>query len=219
MANTANQAVPATSAVAQAVQMIGGKPAVELQDTIFTIGEETLAAELKMAEGKQALDILDSNLHDIVKGLPYAEFMLVRDFHKAGAIDKGRSDDAAQKVWERQINRLVTTFNFMRPQSQSKDAERKAQAKAEQVAKLAEFSEGELIEKRDTLLAKGDTKSINAAKSFAAEVERRNADAISVEKANRKAMVETITKRVRELAKAETADADAILAAVAAMVA
>lgn len=219
MANTANQAVPATSAVANAVPMIGGKPAVELQDTIFNIGEETLAAELLMAQGKQALDILDSNLHDIVKGLPYAEFMLVRDYHKAGAIDKGRSDDAAQKVWERQINRIITTFDFKRPKSESKDAERKAQAKAEQIAKLAEFTEGELIEKRDALLAKGDTKSINAAKTFAAEVERRNADAISVEKANRKALVEKINKRVRELAKAETADADAILAAVAQLVA
>ena len=79
--NTAQQAVPATSAVANAVPMIGGKPAVELQDTIFTIGEETVAAELKMAEGKAALDVLDSNLHDIVKGLPYTEFMIVRDFH------------------------------------------------------------------------------------------------------------------------------------------
>lgn len=197
--------------------MIGGKPAVELQDTIFTIGEETLAAELKMAEGKAALDVLDSNLHDIVKGLPYAEFMLVRDFHKAGAIDKGKSDEAAQKIWERQVNRMITTFDFVRPKSQSADAERKAKAKAEQVAKLAEFGDGELIEKRDALLAKGDVKSINAAKTLAAELERRNEGELKAERANRKAIVETITKRVKELAKAETADADAILAAVAAM--
>jgi len=218
MANNANPAVPAISAVAQAVQTIGGKPAVELQDTIFTIGEQTLAAELKMAEGKQALDVLDSNLHDIVKGLPYAEFMLVRDYHKAGAIDKGRSDDAAQKIWERQVNRMISNHGFERPKSQSVDAERKAKAREEQIAKLAEFTEGGLVEKRDALLAKGDTKSISAAKVFATEIERRNADAISVEKANRKAIVEKITKRVRELAKAETADADAILASVAQLI-
>jgi hypothetical protein len=217
MAQHANPAVPATSAVAQAVQMIGGKPAVELQDTIFTIGEETLAAELKMAEGKAALDVLDSNLHDIVKGLPYVEFMLVRDFHKAGAIDKGKSDEAAQKIWERQVNRMITTFDFVRPKSQSADAERKAKAKAEQVAKLAEFGDGELIEKRDALLAKGDVKSINAAKTLASELERRNEGELKAERANRKAIVEQINKRVKELAKAETADADAILAQVAAM--
>ncbi len=217
MAQNANPAVPATSAVAQAVQMIGGKPAVELQDTIFTIGEETLAAELKMAEGKAALDVLDSNLHDIVKGLPYVEFMLVRDFHKAGAIDKGKSDDAAQKIWERQINRIISTFDFMRPKSESKDAERKAKAKAEQIEKLAEFGDGELIEKRDALVAKGDVKSLNAAKVFAAELERRNEGALKIERENRKSIVETITKRVKELAKAETADADALLSTVALM--
>lgn len=217
MAQTANPAVPATSAVAQAVQMIGGKPAVELQDTIFTIGEQTLAAEQKMAEGEAALAVLDSNLHDIVKGLPYVEFMLVRDFYKAGSIDKGKSDDAAQKMWERSVNRLMSKFDFVRPKSESKDAERKAKAKAEQVAKLAEFGDGELVEKRDALVAKGDVKSLNAAKVFAAELERRNEGALKIERANRKAIVEQINKRVKELAKAETADADAILAQVAAM--
>jgi hypothetical protein len=172
-----------------------------------------------MAAGNAALDVLDSNLHDIVKGLPYVEFMLVRDFHKAGAIDKGKSDEAAQKIWERQINRMITTFDFVRPKSQSADAERKAKAKAEQVAKLAEFGDGELIEKRDALVAKGDVKSLNAAKVFAAELERRNEGALKVERENRKSIVETINKRVKELAKAETADADAILAQVAAMLA
>jgi len=86
-------------ASAIAVQTIGGVPAVEMQQTIFTIGEETLAAEILMAKGEEARAILDQNLHDIVKGLPYVEFMLVRDFHKAGAVDKGKSDDAAQKIW------------------------------------------------------------------------------------------------------------------------
>ena len=108
-------------------------------------------------------------------------------------------------------------MGFMRPKSESKDAERKAKAKAEQIEKLAEFGDGELIEKRDALLAKGDVKSLNAAKVFASELERRNEGALKVERENRKSIVETITKRVKELAKAETADADAILAQVAAM--
>ena len=171
-----------------------------------------------MAQGENARDVLDANLLDWVQGADYPTFMKVREFYVTGAVDAGRTTDAAEQQWVRSINRLVAN-GFTRPKSQSKDAERKAKAREEQIAKLAEFTEGELIEKRDALLAKGDTKSISAAKAFAAEVERRNADAISVEKANRKAIVETINKRVRELAKAETPDADAILAQVAALVA
>jgi len=208
MANTANTA---TSAVAVAVSMIGDRPAVEMQETIFCIGEETLAAELLMATGKQALDVLDSNLHDIVKGLPYEQFMLVRDYHKAGSIDKGRSDDAAQKIWERQVNRMKSTFDFVTPKSQAKDAERKAAKRAEDIAKLAAFGDGELLDLRDAHLRKGDSKSIAQAQKLAKELERRNASDLDAEKAQRKMTVDKIITRVKELSKAGTDDADELL--------
>jgi len=208
MANTANTA---TSAVAVAVSMIGDRPAVEMQETIFCIGEETLAAELLMATGKQALDVLDSNLHDIVKGLPYEQFMLVRDYHKAGSIDKGRSDDAAQKIWERQVNRMKSTFDFVTPKSQAKDAERKAAKRAEDIAKLATVSDGELLDLRDAHLRKGDSKSIAQAQKLAKELERRNASDLDAEKAQRKMTVDKIITRVKELSKAGTDDADELL--------
>lgn len=214
MANTTAPSV-ATSAVAVAIQTIGGKPAVELQDTIFTIGEETGAAEALMAKGKQALDVLDANLYDIVKGLPYAEFMLVRDYHKAGNIDKGRSDDAAQKIWERQINRVVSTFDFVKPKSESKDAVRKAEAKQKEIEKLAEFSDDELLDRKMELLNKGDNKSLNEAKKLNAEVARRNASVIDAEKAELKALVDKINARVKELAKAGTSDSVELLTQVA----
>ena len=214
MANSTASSV-ATSAVAVAIQTIGGKPAVELQDTIFTIGEETGAAEALMAKGKQALDVLDANLHDIVKGLPYAEFMLVRDYHKAGNIDKGRSDDAAQKIWERQINRVVSTFDFVKPKSESKDAVRKAEAKQKEIEKLAEFSDDELLDRKMELLNKGDNKSLNEAKKLNAEVARRNASVIDAEKAELKALVDKINARVKELAKAGTSDSVELLTQVA----
>ena len=214
MANT-NAPSVATSAVAVPVPMIHGKPAVELQDTIFTIGEETGAAEALMAKGKQALDVLDANLHDIIKGLSYSEFMLVRDFHKAGNIDKGRSDDAAQKIWERQINRCVSTFDFVKPKSESKDAVRKAEAKAQEIAKLAEFADEDLIERKQDLLRKGDNKSLNEAKKLNAEVARRNASAIDAEKAELKALTDKINTRVKELAKSGTPDAVELLTQVA----
>ena len=208
----------ATSAVASpAVLMIGDRPAVELQDTIFTIGEETLAAESLMAQGKQALDVLDSNLHDIIKGASYEVFMWVRDQHKAGSIDKGKSDDAAQKIWERQINRIGSAFEFVKPKSESKDAERKAAKRAEEIAKLAEFGDGELLDLRDAHLRKGDSKSIAQAQKLAKELERRNAGALEVEKTQRKAMVDKIIARVKDLGKAGTDDADTLLLSVIAM--
>lgn len=211
----ANSASVATSAVAVSVPMIHGKPAVELQDTIFTIGEETGEAEALMAKGKAALDVLDSNLNDIIKGLNYVEFMLVRDFHKAGNIDKGKSDDAAQKIWERQINRCVSTFDFVKPKSESKDAVRKAEAKQKEIDKLAGFTDDELIDRKMDLLRMGDNKSLNEAKKLNAEVARRNASVIDAEKAQIKALVEKINARVKELAKAGTDDAIELLTQVA----
>jgi hypothetical protein len=201
----------AQSAVAVAVTMIGDRPAVELQETIFCIGEETLAAESLMAQGKQALDVLDANLHDIIKGLPYDQFMLVRDFHKAGSIDKGKSDDSAQKIWERQINRCKSTFEFITPKSPNKDAERKAAKRAEEIQKMAAVSDGELIELRGALLDKADSKSIAQAQKLAKELERRNADSLEAEKAQRKMMVDKIIARVKDLGKAGTEDADTLL--------
>jgi hypothetical protein len=198
-------------ASAIAVQTIGGVPAVELQQTIFAIGEETLAAETAMARGKEALDVLDANLHDIVKGLPYTEFMLVRDFHKAGAIDKGRTDDAAQKIWERQVNRMISAFDFVKPKSESKDAVRKAEAKEKEIAKLAEFGDGELTDLKADLLAKGDAKSLREALKLNKEIERRNATDLEAAKAQRKAISDKLIARVKELTKAGTDDADSLL--------
>lgn len=211
MAKTINtELVASPSAVA--VQMIGDRPALELQDTIFTIGEESLIAEKKMSEGKQALDVLDANLYDIVKGLPYADFMLVRDYYKAGVIDKGVSDDGAQKQWERAVNRCKANFaGFVTPKSESKDAVRKAEKKAELIAKLAEFDDCAIEEKKAELVAQGTVKALKEAQVITAEIDRRNADVLSAEKARRKEQGEAIIKRVRELVKAGTADADDIL--------
>jgi hypothetical protein len=199
------------SAVAVVVPMIGDRPAAELQETIFAIGEETFDAEGLMARGKAALDVLDANLHDIVKGLVFTEFGLVRDFFKAGIVDKGKTEDAAQKVWERSINRVVSTFDFVRPKSEAKDAVRKAEAKEKAVAAMAAFSDGDLEEQKADLLAKGDKKSVAQAQKVISEIERRNAGAIDAAKAQRKAIVDKLMARIKELAKAGTEDADTLL--------
>jgi hypothetical protein len=199
------------SAVAVVVPMIGDRPAIELQDTLFNIGEETFAAEGLMARGKAALDVLDANLHDIVKGLVYSEFLIVRDYFKGGIIDKGRTEDAAQKVWERSINRVVSTFDFVKPKSEAKDAVRKAEAKAKAVAAMAAFSDGDLEDQKADLLAKGDKKSVAQAGKVISEIERRNATELDAAKAARKAVVDKLSARIKELAKAGTEDADALL--------
>ena len=115
----ATTATVATSAVASAVETITGFASIDqARETLFQLGTETREAEILMAQGKNALDILDANLHGIVKDLSYVEFMKVREFHVAGAVDKLDSVDAAQKRWERQVNRLVSGFSFVRPKSE-----------------------------------------------------------------------------------------------------
>ena len=216
MANTATQAAaPAApvAPVAAAVATIGGKPVADVESTLMQIGFESFKAERMMAQGKQALDVLDANLEHWVRGLPYVEFMQVRDIYITGGVDAGGTADGVQKQWERQINRLVSTFSFVRPKSESKDAQRKAEQKAKEIEALAQFGEGELLEQKADLLAKGDNKSLAAAKKINAELARRNADALDKEAAGRKMLLEGIVKRAKELAKAGTADADAKLTA------
>jgi len=219
----ANTATVATSAVAvPAVETISGFDSIDsARETLFQLGTETLEAERLMARGKDALDVLDANLFDIIKGLNYTEFMKVREFHMAGAVDKLDSVDAAQKRWERQVNRISSGFTvkneedvsvpFVRPKSESKDAKRKADQKQKEVAKLAEFSDAELEEKRLELKAQDTKASDNEAIKLRKELERRQADAISAEKEQVNALRDQAIKRVKELAKSGTPDATALL--------
>lgn len=219
----ANTATVATSAVAvPAVETISGFDSIDsARETLFQLGTETLEAERLMARGKDALDVLDANLFDIIKGLNYVEFMKVREFHMAGAVDKLDSVDAAQKRWERQVNRISSGFTvknekgesvpFVRPKSESKDAKRKAEAKQKEVEKLAQFSDAELEEKRLALKAQDTKASDNEATKLRKELERRQADAIDAEKMQVNALRDQAIKRVKELAKSGTADATALL--------
>jgi hypothetical protein len=224
----ANTATVATSAVAVSVETISGFDSIDTaRETLFQLGTETFQAERLMARGKEALDVLDANLFGIVKDLSYAEFMKVREFHVAGAVDLLDSVDAAQKRWERQVGRIVANFTvkneegvsvpFTRPKSESKDAVRKAEAKAKEVAKLAAFGDAELIEKRQSLLSKGDDASVREALKLGKEVKRRNAESLDAEKAQTKALVDKIIARVKDLAKSGTDDANDLLFQVASL--
>lgn len=219
MANKATQSAQTLtetavqSAVAVVVPMIGDRLAVELQATIFAIGEETFDAEGMMARGVAARDILDANLYDIVKGIAYVEFMLVRDYFKAGIVDKGRSEDAAQKVWERSVTRMVS-LGLVKPTSVAKDAVRKAEAKAKAIAAFEAQDDSALEDTRAELLEKGDQASLRKALAVGKELERRNEGTIKADAEQRKLVVSKIVTRVKELSKAATADADDILTTV-----
>ena len=214
MANTATQvAAPAApvAPVAAAVETLCGVALETASATITQIGFESGKAESKMAEGKQALDVLDANLLDWIRGKDYPTFMRVREFYVTGSVDSGRTTDAAEQQWVRAINRLVSNAGFVRPKSESKDAARKAEKKAKEIEALAQFGDGELLEKKTDLLAKGDAASLREALKLDKEVQRRNKDAIDADAANRKAVLDAIIKRAKELAKAGTADADSAL--------
>lgn len=214
MAQTANQvAAPAApvAPVASAVEFICGNPVAEVESTIMQIGFESFKAERMMAQGKQQLEVLDANLFDWIKTTSYAEFMKVRDIYVTGGVDAGGTVDSVQKQWERAINRLVSNAGFVRPKSESKDAQRKAEQKAKEIEALAEFGDGALLEQKAALLAKGDAKSLREALKLDKELSRRNKDALDVEATHRKAVLDKIISRAKELAKAGTADADAAL--------
>jgi hypothetical protein len=65
------------------------------------------------------------------------------------------------------------------------------------------------------LIAEGTTKSAKRRLKVSAELDKRNKPVLDAEQVARKATVDKIVERVRELAKAKTADADAILTQVA----
>ena len=214
----ATSATVATSAVANPVETISGFASIDsARETLFQLGTETLEAERLMARGKDALDVLDANLHGIIKDLTYVEFMKVREFHVAGAVDKLDSVDAAQKRWERQVNRCVSGFSFVRPKSESKDAVRKAEAKAKEIAKLADISTAELEEKRTSLRSQDTDASNREADKLRKEIKRREADSIDAEKAATKALADKIIARVKDLAKSGTDDANDLLFQVASL--
>ena len=112
---------------------------------------------------------------------------------------------------------MLFRSNFVKPKSESADAKRKQEQKAAEVAKLAEFSDAELRERRQDLLTNGDNKSVREALKLGKELDRRNSTEVEAEKAQRKMMVEKIVTRVKELAKAGTQDADTLLLNVLAM--
>jgi hypothetical protein len=206
------------SAVAVAtpdVALFNGAPIESsLIETLEQLGRDYQTAEDAQATAIRSLSKCDVALFDIVKGLPYNEFKTVRGFVVNGLRDKGSpSDEAAGKTWERAINRIGSSCGFERPKATSEAAERMAKKRAEQAAKFADKSDGELVEQRAELAAKGDTKSLAQARLIAKELETREKPAIDAAQALRQQLRDKLIARAKELCKAGTADADNMLIA------
>jgi len=207
MQNKINSAV---AVVADNVQLFNGSPIdAVFVETIEQLGRDYWSAEDAKIRAEKSLASCDVSLFDLVKGLAYAEFKTVRGLFVNGCRDKGApTDDAAGKSWERAINRIGTSCGFERPKATSESAERMAKKRAEQAKVFEAKSDGELLEDKQALLAKGDTKSIAQAQAVAKEIERREKPLLDAEDVARKSVRDKIIARAKELAKAGTADAD-----------
>jgi hypothetical protein len=196
--------------VADNVQLFNGSPIdAVFVETIEQLGRDYWSAEDAKIRAEKSLASCDVSLFDLVKGLAYAEFKTVRGLFVNGCRDKGApTDDAAGKSWERAINRIGTSCGFERPKATSESAERMAKKRAEQAKVFEAKSDGELLEDKQALLAKGDTKSIAQAQAVAKEIERREKPLLDAEDVARKSVRDKIIARAKELAKAGTADAD-----------
>ncbi len=203
------------SAVAESVLMLHGKPASDWDSTIFKLGFDSCKAVSTKEIADRTLAQCQTALFDLVKGLNYAEFQYIRNQFIAGGVDSGRTASASEQVWDGQINAIAKAFSFVRPKSTEKDAVRKAEAEAKRRAEFAKLSGAELENKVDALIAEGTTKSRKEAVKVSAELDKRNKPILDAEQVARKATVDKIVERVRELAKAKTSDADALLTQVA----
>lgn len=210
--STNTQNPVATSAVASPVLVSEADSA-----TLFDIGFQYCKVEKSLEDNKSRLDTLDANLFDFLVGASYDVFMKIREIIITGSVDAGRTAEAAQKQFERQIGRISANFTvendqgvkvaYKKPVAESKDAKRKAEARAKEIARLEKFEDGELDDLKAGLLRKGDNKSLNEVKKINAEITRRNADVVSEQKAETKAMVEKIIAGVKKLAKQGDNDA------------
>jgi hypothetical protein len=198
-------------AVADSALMLHGKPASEWDSTLFDLGFDSCKAHTAGEEAARTMAQCQTALFDLVKGLNYVQYQYIRNQFIIGGVDSGKNAGAAEQVWDKQINGIVKSFGFVRPKSQEKDAVRKAEAEAKRRAEFAKLSDAELEQKVDELIAKGTTQSRKEAVKFSAELDKRNKPILDAQEASRKATVEKIITRVKELAKAKTDDADDIL--------
>ena len=205
----ANQAVaPAQSAVGSLLPVeLLGKPYDEVKASLEEIGLQSQKAENRMEEGEQARDVCDANLADWLRGCDWPSYKICRDFVITGRVDAGKTAEAAEKAWERQVKRMVANCNFIVPTSDDKDAKRMSAKAAKRAAELAAMPDEVLKAERAKLIQQGDDKSLRQAADLGKELKRRDKPAMDAAKAEANQYADVIKKRVKELVGAATPDA------------
>lgn len=212
MANKPQAVAAAQSAIPGVIEAPAADVAVltasELE-TIEQLGRDYWMAEDAKTQAERSLSRCDTALFDIVKGVDYKRFIAIRAAYVTGCRDKGApSDEAAAKIWERAINRIGNSCGFERPKAESEAAKRMAAKRAALAKQFEAKTDGELIEQRNALVAHGDTKSLKQATEIAKEIERREKPVLDAAQTARKAVLDKLVTRAKELAKAGTPDAD-----------
>ena len=150
--------------------------------------------------------VLDKDGKQIMVFVPisYPEYKQVIEWATAAYFDNGAATvDAAEKQFQRQCNRLVA-LGWERPRSKSVDAERMAKKRAEQAAKYADKGDGELLDLKAELVAKGDVKSMSEATSIAKEMAERAKPVVDKRQADIKLLHDTLKKAASDWVKAGT---------------
>ena len=216
--------------------MLSGRPWVDAEESIKDIGMATQRVEASLSGLTADRDVLDANLlgwvvqmgadgkyakfadnHEKSPGkfmpIPYTEFTKVREIYVGAAFDAGAATvDAAGKVWERAIGRLLP-LGFVWPVAENKDAVRIAAKRAAEVAKYEKKSDGALLEEKAALTAKGDSKSYKAAMAIAKELERREKPVTEAIVKDCAALRDKLIARAKEVAKLGTDDSVELLTA------
>ena len=224
------------SAESDVPSMLSGRPWVDAEESIKDIGMATQRVEAGLSGLTADRDVLDNNLLGWVvqtgadgkflrfaadhpktpnKLVPieYPAFMKVREIYAGAAFDAGAATlDAAGKVWERAIGRLIG-LDFVRPLSKSEDAVRIAAKRAKEAAKYADKSDAELGETYRKLVAVGDVKSSVEATAVAKQIAERAKPEMAKLQADIKLLHETLKKCAADWAKAGTAEAAEMLTA------
>lgn len=208
-----------TPVAAAAISAVGAENQTVLLEpseieTIEQLGRDYWAATDLAQSAERKLGQCDVALFDLVNGRDYVTFMAIRGAYVTGCRDKGApSDEAAAKVWERAIGRIVTSCGFERPKAETKAAKAMSEKRAKQLAELQAKTDAQINMELTAAVEAGTVESLRKAQALAQEKARREKPILEAEQTARKAMYDKLVERAKELVKAKTADADAKLEA------
>jgi hypothetical protein len=178
-------------------------------ETIEQLGRDYWMAEDAKTVAERKLSQCDTALFDFLKGVDYKRFMAVRAAYITGCRDKGApNDEAAERTFQRAVNRLGNSFGYEKPKAESEAAKKMAAKRAALQALYESKSDEQLTTEKNQWTAMGDPTSLKKAAEIAKEQERRAKPVLDAEESARKAVLDKLITRAKELAKARTADAD-----------